>query len=257
MEERLKKLEKIVLVLFILVLINIILVLVLNFVKITIKKEPKDNKLVVEKIPGCNEKLTKYSFDNYNLYLNCVKAIYGGKDLNIALKERMLTKVTLREKYIPEQTFEDGTSFYNDKDKTVVICGSNDLYIGDESMGFKEDYCKDNSWIEDHDLTIEETSECESVTKTEIEGEGFNLYTHCINAYYGEDDLWEALHLRRVTRTILRDKYEPKLTMRDGGSSVYNDEEKTIIICNNLNGNKDIHIGNSSLNYEEVFCKNP
>ena len=43
----------------------------------------------------------------------------------------------------------------------------------------------------------------------------------------------------------------------DGGTSVYKNEEKdiTVIACNTIDQNKDIFIGDYSMDYDESMCK--
>lgn len=54
----------------------------------------------------------------------------------------------------------------------------------------------------------------------------------------------------------LTDNLKVKLTSKDGGSKLYNSKEKDIamIVCNNLNGNKDIYIGDYSLKFDMNYC---
>lgn len=44
--------------------------------------------------------------------------------------------------------------------------------------------------------------------------------------------------------------------LKDGGTKIYKHKEYTIIVCNTIDGNKDIYIGNKNMNYEETYCIN-
>lgn len=46
-------------------------------------------------------------------------------------------------------------------------------------------------------------------------------------------------------------------TLRDGGTTTYKSKEKdiSIIVCNTIDGNKDIYIGDYSMEYEQDMCK--
>ncbi len=45
--------------------------------------------------------------------------------------------------------------------------------------------------------------------------------------------------------------------LKDGGTTIYKAREKdiTMIVCNTLDGNKDIYIGDDSLEYEQTMCQ--
>lgn len=55
---------------------------------------------------------------------------------------------------------------------------------------------------------------------------------------------------------LITDKLVRKDILKDGGTAIYKSEEKdiTLIVCNTLDNNKDIYIGNYKMEYEEDMC---
>lgn len=43
--------------------------------------------------------------------------------------------------------------------------------------------------------------------------------------------------------------------LNDGGSQMYLNDNINILMCNTLEGNRDIYIGNGFMKYESGFCK--
>lgn len=41
----------------------------------------------------------------------------------------------------------------------------------------------------------------------------------------------------------------------DGGTTIYRNKKMTMIVCNTIDGNKDVYFGNSSMEYDEGMCK--
>ena len=44
-------------------------------------------------------------------------------------------------------------------------------------------------------------------------------------------------------------------TYKDGGTKLYKNDSIALIKCNTIDGNKDIYIGDTNLEYQESFCK--
>lgn len=44
-------------------------------------------------------------------------------------------------------------------------------------------------------------------------------------------------------------------TYKDGGTKLYRSDTISLLKCNTIEGNKDIYIGDTNLEYEESFCK--
>ncbi len=76
-----------------------------------------------------------------------------------------------------------------------------------------------------------------------------------------EEDYIEDIKLKEYLRNnnldSLLDKFTFLYSYDDGGTSVYKLEEKdlTLIVCNTLNQNKDIYIGDKNMKYESDMCK--
>lgn len=44
-------------------------------------------------------------------------------------------------------------------------------------------------------------------------------------------------------------------TYKDGGTKLYKNDSIALIKCNTIDGNKDVYIGDTNLEYQESFCK--
>ena len=55
----------------------------------------------------------------------------------------------------------------------------------------------------------------------------------------------------------ITDKLDKKDILKDGGTTIYKSKDKdiTMIVCKTIDGNKDIFIGDYSLEYEQNMCK--
>ena len=55
----------------------------------------------------------------------------------------------------------------------------------------------------------------------------------------------------------ITDKMQPKEILRDGGTTIHKSKDKdiTIIVCSTIEGNKNIYIGDYSMEYEQDMCK--
>lgn len=63
------------------------------------------------------------------------------------------------------------------------------------------------------------------------------------------DDVFKALE------ELLEDLEKVEI-YKDGGSILYRGTDMSVLMCNTLDGNKDVYIGSKLMNYEAKFCKN-
>ena len=74
----------------------------------------------------------------------------------------------------------------------------------------------------------------------------------------------EKLYISNANRTMddsiksITDKLELKDTLKDGGTKIYKSKDKdiTMIVCNTTKNDRNILIGDYSMEYTEGECKN-
>lgn len=67
-----------------------------------------------------------------------------------------------------------------------------------------------------------------------------------------------------LTRDILKDYLDneyskekfTRISLDDGGTSIYTGDNYSVVICNNLKGNKDIYFGIKEMSLKDNFCNN-
>lgn len=85
------------------------------------------------------------------------------------------------------------------------------------------------------------------------------IYTYCldntqIKLNNKKIDLEDYINNNPKGLEKIIDALELKDILKDGGTKIYKGDI-TLIKCNTLEGNKDVYIGNKSLNYKQNFCK--
>lgn len=108
------------------------------------------------------------------------------------------------------------------------------------------------------------------ITKSTIIVDGDKEYTLY---YYGVEkvslkinkqnyDLTDAIRQKRITFDEIISEMELAGSLYDGGTKIYKsgnskkylNDDLTIIRCHTLDGNRDVYIGDDSMQYEEGFC---
>lgn len=106
---------------------------------------------------------------------------------------------------------------------------------------------------------VEEKSSCSQLEK--IEFDKYNLYLDCIDVTYETKNhyqisLSEAFKTKEITRKDIKEKLSKKETIPSTATIYTNTEENiTFILCQTSEGNKDIYVGNKTMQYNENFCK--
>ena len=106
---------------------------------------------------------------------------------------------------------------------------------------------------------VEEKSSCSKLEK--IEFDKYNLYLDCIDVTYETKNhyqisLSEAFKTKEITRKDIKEKLTKKETIPSTATIYTNTEENiTFILCQTSEGNKDIYVGNKTMQYNENFCK--
>lgn len=106
---------------------------------------------------------------------------------------------------------------------------------------------------------VEEKNSCSQLEKIEIDK--YNLYLDCIDVTYETENhyqisLSEAFKTKKITRKDIKEKLSKKETIFSTATIYTNTEENiTFILCQTSEGNKDIYVGNKTMQYNENFCK--
>ncbi len=116
--------------------------------------------------------------------------------------------------------------------------------------------------LDEEESSVKTTTKC-SMPSVYMALEDRNVYTYCLDTieindkgkyvefkdYYKEHD--DALDK-------LIERMNNKETYKDGGTKLYANEKNdlAVLVCNTIEGNKDIYIGAKDMSYEENFCKN-
>ena len=149
------------------------------------------------------------------------------------------------------------------------------LYIG--NGGYKKVLQKDKTtgeWLRVANFTsntIETipSNNCDKQAKLYYSENDINVYIYCLDDikvgeeqklrdYLKEKDV--NIHtsinylIDKLTNEGVFIKGE-KAILNDGGSKMYINDNINILMCNTLEGNRDIYIGNGSMKYENGFCK--
>ena len=187
---------------------------------------------------ACAEALESfYEAENYIYYWNCIKNNY------------MLVKY--------ESGYEETISSALKNQKITI----NDL------DKYKIKYIKQEKDITNKDfkISIVEEENCNLKLNEYYKYTVRTIYTSCLKEIYLERDNNKKMtlkyHLENVNQSF--DRSIKQLIsdatihsyLKDGGTKIYKKDDYTIIICNTIEGNKDIYIGNKEFKYEQEFCK--
>lgn len=128
-----------------------------------------------------------------------------------------------------------------------------------------------NKKIEENDtdlnytLSLIKTENCNHGLKEYYTYENRTIYLVCLNEIYlkreNGKDMTLKYHLENVNQSFDRsieqlvNDMENTETLKDGGTKIYKKDDYTIISCNTIDNNKDIYIGDETLEYHQGFCK--
>lgn len=196
------------------------------------------DKTKTENIP-CAEALEKfYEDDEYEYYFSCIKNDYiivkyenGYQETIKSAFEYSAVSITDLDKYNID---------YSKKEKEIQICIIE----------------SDNKGLQKSTITNNETKE------------SYNIYYYGVEATIqignNKYDLIKSLSSKKTTLKKVLETTDKVDVYKDGGSILYrsklnhysdNNHQYTILLCNTIDGNRDIYIGNKDMEYEDNFCK--
>lgn len=87
-----------------------------------------------------------------------------------------------------------------------------------------------------------------------------NYYLYCLDELdvdFGNRtlELNKALDLKQVDMEFVLGEVKEAETFKDGGSTLYKNDDFAVLQCNTIDGNHDYYFGPSDMKYEEGFCK--
>ncbi len=199
---------------------------------------------------GCNNNQPKNGKDTYNAIYNYFNS--SEKDENV-------------------------TAIYYDTEKQIVIVKLADnskenqqnflktVNVNKKYIEFKQDKSSNDFDIE---LSINEDKKEESISFNKyLTKENRTVYLeNNVNELYVFDNqnrmtfnyyatnTNQSLERSLTFVTDLLDKWD---SLKDGGTTVYKDKDKnmTVIVCNTLEGNKDVYIGDYNLSHNDAKCR--
>lgn len=188
---------------------------------------------------ACAEALEQfYEDENYTYYWNCIKNKHMIVEYNDRTNE--LISDALKNKHIDIQ----------------ILDKFNIKYIKME---------KENE-VADIKLNVIEPQNCNLKLNEYYKNKDRVIYTACLDEVYVIRKNSDAVmtlkyYLEKAYQTF--DDSINKLVsdatidsfLKDGGTKVYKKNNYTIIVCNTIDGNKDIYIGNKDFKYEQGYCK--
>ena len=120
---------------------------------------------------------------------------------------------------------------------------------------------EDNSNYEDSNMPLTKTKNCTNEVKEYYTYQERTIYFVCIDEIYLQKDITLKYHLQNTYQTF-DDSIKAIVSnisdvdyLKDGETKIYNHSKYTIIICNTLDGNKDIYFGDTNLEYQQEYCK--
>lgn len=188
---------------------------------------------------ACAEALEEfYADDNYTYYWNCIKDNY------------LLVRYTSGYEETISTALKYETISISDLDRYGID------YIK---------YAKEK-------IEAIETKNCNKVATLYYEDNDKNIYTYCldnviINIGNERQELKDYFKnnkdeidnvISKLKEDLMQDSSywsDGSMIYKDGGSRLYTNTGMSMLICNTIDGNKDIYIGHEDMRYEDGFCK--
>ena len=145
---------------------------------------------------------------------------------------------------------------------SVLIIGILFLVVYYKSNSIKKQI---NIVIDNYNLSISKINNCNDKVKEYYEYDNRKVYLVCIDEvdleknnksltlknYLKSNELDFEKNINKIINQL--DEYS---ALWDGGTTIYKNDDITIIKCQTIEGNKDIYIGDANLEKKENYCKN-
>lgn len=114
-------------------------------------------------------------------------------------------------------------------------------------------------------INIKETTDCTNTLTKYYEEESRRIYLSCLDEVYlktkDNKDITLKYYLQNINKPYndsinsLVNNIDNVDFYYDGGTKLYKKDDVSILLCNTLDGNKDVYIGNKNLKYKSNYCQ--
>ena len=158
-----------------------------------------------------------------------------------------------------------GSHYVDEENKVVVVELINNSKEEQEKFRkevIDSEYIKfvQGSQQDYHQIKITKTKDCDNQVIEYYQYEEQKVYLVCldeitIDGATFKDYFSKTYQTFNDSINSLINDMELVDTYKDGGTKLYKNDSIALIKCNTIDGNKDIYIGDTNLEYQESFCK--
>ena len=158
-----------------------------------------------------------------------------------------------------------GSHYVDEENKVVVVELINNTKEEQEKFRkeiIDSEYIKfiQGSQQDNQQIKITKTKECDNQVIEYYQFEEQKVYLVCLDEITIDDATLKDYFSK--TYQTFNDSINSLInnmklidTYKDGGTKLYKNDTISIIKCNTIDGNKDIYIGDTNLEYQENYCK--
>ena len=158
-----------------------------------------------------------------------------------------------------------GPHYVDEENKVVVVELINNSKEEQEKFRkevIDSEYIKfvQGSQQDNHQIKITKTKDCDNQVIEYYQYEEQKVYLVCLDEITIDGATFKD-YFSKTYQTFndsidnLTKNMEVIDTYKDGGTKLYKNDSIALIKCNTIDGNKDIYIGDTNLEYQESFCK--
>ncbi len=193
--------------------------------------------------------------------------ITGCNNEEVGIKELNKINDKITEFYINnnDKAGNLGSHYVDEENKVVVVELINNSKEEQEKFRkevIDSEYIKfvQGSQQDNHQIKITKTKDCDNQVIEYYQYEEQKVYLVCldeitIDGATFKDYFSKTYQTFNDSINSLINDMELVDTYKDGGTKLYKNDSIALIKCNTIDGNKDIYIGDTNLEYQESFCK--
>lgn len=193
--------------------------------------------------------------------------ITGCNNEEVGIKELNKINDKITEFYINnnDKAGNLGSHYVDEENKVVVVELINNSKEEQEKFRkevIDSEYIKfvQGSQQDNHQIKITKTKDCDNQVIEYYQYEEQKVYLVCLDEITIDGATFKD-YFSKTYQTFndsidnLTKNMEVIDTYKDGGTKLYKNDSIALIKCNTIDGNKDIYIGDTNLEYQESFCK--